>query len=142
MDRTMESRIHGVKCRLLQYLNVHERAHATLIEKFFTALESELRDNQERPSPPRVPVPEDVRNYLDLLIGPLSEGSSDYHLKQSARRWLESAPVATDKATCPKCGREHASLDMRAGRVFCECSNVFKVRVLVISPPREGKGTP
>lgn len=55
----------------------------------------------------RVTVPDGVRDYLDLLIGPISKDSDLYHLKVAARRLLESltaeakaAPVEKRCETC------------------------------------------
>lgn len=62
---------------------------------------------------------------------------------EAARRWLNSAPVATDNAVCPECGHDFDPSDedniYHAGPIACpECDFEFEIdwTISVISPPR------
>jgi hypothetical protein len=102
-----------------------------------------------RPAPPA--IPEEVRKCLELALREL--GSMDANAKNgpfssmliAARAWLASAPVATDKAVCPECGRNpFPSSSLQPGENKMKCFHCRTDYVIIchafISPPRTEKG--
>jgi Zn-dependent M32 family carboxypeptidase len=96
----------------------------------------------KRLTAPHPAIPEEVRKTLDTLLEceNIWRGDPSHAEFQAARAYLTSAPVATDKAVCPKCGHSESVRREYKSVCCCECGEVYPVQVLVISPPRTEKG--
>jgi hypothetical protein len=99
----------------------------------------------EHPEPPA--IPEEVRKAIEVFIDEpcrcvgMVDVCPDCDAANVLRVWLASAPVATGKATCPKCGDRRERVNVGDKSVFCHgCQEWFDVQVLIISPPRTEKG--
>jgi len=122
---------------------------------FIAALDSQGRTLEEicarakHPAPPA--IPEEVLYVLREYVYQWSHSTCKCSAANCERRqnlerakridaWLASAPVASDKAVCPECRREHVPPVYNRSVCCAECGHVFDIQVLVISHPRTEKG--
>jgi hypothetical protein len=96
-------------------------------------------------APPAIPegVCETLEKIVEheLSIEDFSDWEEDDLL--AARAYLSDAPVASDKAVCPKCGSIALLISQYVGAsgIKCaECSHFFERQIAFIPPPRTEKG--
>jgi hypothetical protein len=117
-------------------------------EKYIEACrESDNEKFEKHPAPPA--IPKEVRDTLLHLLDKAGAdirayfGNSKPKLSspyEVARSWLASAPVATDKAVCPKCGhREMFTPETKSVCCF-QCGEIYDLEIMFISKPRTEKG--
>lgn len=141
---------HSIVCLFEHFLAYTGFASLPIDE--VARLRKAYEDGASIPAP--TAIPEEVHFTLDAglaalhLTSVMFQGGATEHQKEvmdSARRWLDSAPVATDKAVCPECGQATKLIRTESGTrdVYCSrCHHKFDVEIVVtvISPPRTKGG--
>jgi hypothetical protein len=89
----------------------------------------------KRLTAPHPAIPEEVRKTIRAALCRVGGPAV-----RDAHAYLASAPVATDKAVCPKCGhREMFTPETKSVCCF-QCGEIYDVEIMVISKPRTEKG--
>ena len=140
---------HSVECQADSYLT-------------FTGAQKEMSDrikaafvagcDWNKHTSPAIPEEAEgfLQNCISHMVGVafgLDEPKKNEILEKvkSARAWLAQCQTATDKAVCPRCGNDNnvAVYPITAECVCEKCDHSWTLgTTLVISPPRETKGTP